>query len=346
MLFFLNKKDIELSFINNNLRQKKIYILCVWSQGRKGEQKMSYVQQTKSHEEYLRMRNYSENTIHKYISGIKIFVEYLEKEKSKTRIQDVTKEDLRDYQSLVYSSKRKKDGKSLSISSKALRLTSVKSLFKHLVKQGELVYNIASEIEIPWRDYPLPKEILSEREMEKLLNTAKGKTAVELRDRTIMEVLYSTGIRNSELRNLKALDIDLEKQELFIERGKGGKSRVVPMGRLCTGYLELYIDKSRPKLVQGKDTPTLFLTYRGKILPISHLAQLLKCYAIKAGIKKNVTAHMLRHTCATHLLRGGADIRYVQELLGHEALSTTERYTKIEITDLKRVHARTHPREQ
>jgi integrase/recombinase XerD len=159
-----------------------------------------------------------------------------------------------------------------------------------------------------------------------------------------LEVFYSTGIRASELCNLRLNDIDLVRGELRVNQGKNAKDRVVPLGDIACDYLVAYLQIARPKLMPQDQT--LFVTYHGKRFWYTGVSALVAGYAKKAGIKKQIACHSLRHTCATHLLHGKADIRYIQEMLGHTSLATTQRYTKVEITDLKKVHHRCHPREQ
>ena len=187
---------------------------------------------------------------------------------------------------------------------------------------------------------------LTKYEVRKLLSKPDETTILGLRDRTILELFYSTGIRLSELINIKLIDLDIERGLLRI-KGKFKKERIVPVGSIAKRYLLHYIEDARPKLQRDKRTTTLFLSQKGRIFHRSSINIIVRNYVKQAGIrKKNINSHALRHSCATHMLEGGADIRYIQELLGHKSLETTQIYTKVAIKGLKRVHQKTHPREK
>ena len=299
--------------------------------------------------EYLAARNYSPTTIHRYLDDLKKFTQYLLNEKGIERVQDVTTQVLKDYQNRIYSQKRIKDGNPLSLSMKSLKIIALKSFFLFLQKKSYILYNPASDLDIPKQRKDRLREVLKEREIQKILEAAKEKAPLGIRDRAILELFYSTGIRNTELRELTLGDIDLEKQELRVRHGKGyfgEKERVLPVGRLAVAWIEEYLKNARPHLKRYAQTNHLFLTFTGKKLTIEVPDKIVKKYAKLAGIKKKVRTHILRHTFATHLLRHGADIRHVQAMLGHESLDSTKVYTKIEISDLKRIYKKTHPREK
>ena len=166
------------------------------------------------------------------------------------------------------------------------------------------------------------------------------------RDRTILEVLYSTGIRKLELMNLTLADAQLEEELLRINGGKGAKDRVVPLTRVACSFLESYINAIRPQLLGNKTSRRLFLSQRGRPIARNTLGGIVEKYARLAQIKKRVTCHLWRHSCATHLLQNKANLRHVQEILGHRSLATTERYLHLTITELKAAHVRCHPRER
>ena len=305
---------------------------------------------------YLKLKNYSSGTIHRYSGELKEFKNYLLEEKGIERIQDVTKAVLTDYQNKVYSKNRLKDNAPLSLSSKTLKLIAVKNFFSFLARKAEILYNPAFDMDLPKARRDGLKEVLKESQIKKILESIKGKTPVELRDRAILELLYSTGMRNSELRSLEKCDIDLEKEEVRIRHGKGyfgHKERVLPIGRLACACLEAYEREARPKLLETlikkgvRKYPTaFFITKSGRPLRIETPTDIFKKYAALSHIKTKVYAHLLRHSCATHLLEHGADIRHVQEILGHASLDSTRVYTKITIGHLKKIHQKTHPRER
>lgn len=301
------------------------------------------------YKKYLKIKNYSERTIKKYEKHIYEFLNYLEKEEGIRRVADITREKIRKFISKVYTSRRQRDGKAVSVSLKEGKVTAIKNFFKYLVRTQKILYNPSHDIETPRRSGRKMPEVLKEKEIIKLLESIKGAEPLDLRNRAMLETFYSTGIRNNELRNIKVCDVDLESGEVIIREGKGyfGKrERVVPLGRMATAYVEEYLKTTREKLVKDKRTEILFVNYKGDRLSRESINKMVKQMGKRAGLKKEVKAHMLRHTCATHFLKGGADIRYVQELLGHRNLESTKVYTKIEISRLKQVHKRSHPRER
>jgi integrase/recombinase XerD len=299
--------------------------------------------------DYMRLRSYSVWTQDKYKRLVQSFLGWLLNEKGIQRIQDVTKEVLREYENRIYSERKIKDGSPLSLGTKGGKIGAVKCFFKFLMKRRHVLYDPSSDLDYPLMRRGALKEVLKEREITKILEAPQGKTPVQTRDRAILELFYSTGIRNAELRNIRVEDIDLKLQELRIKHAKGyfgERQRVLPVGRLAAAWIEEYLKNARPKLLQGKDTPFLFVSRFGNKLSGDAPWEVVTKYARLAGIKKKVWPHLLRHSFATHLLKHGADIRHVQELLGHQSLDSTQVYTKIEISDLKKVHQKTHPREQ
>jgi integrase/recombinase XerD len=187
--------------------------------------------------------------------------------------------------------------------------------------------------------------VLTKNETLRILAAVvRAKTPKALRDRAILETLYGTGVRVSELSKLGLYDVDTEERVVKVILGKGKKDRNVPLTRAGARAIEDYLVKGRPALVGKKRVPFLFVASRGGYLHRALVGLIVQHWAKKAGIKKRVTCHTFRHTVATHLLKGGADIRQIQALLGHRSLSTTERYTRVELSDLKRVIRRAHPR--
>ncbi len=299
--------------------------------------------------EYLRSRQYSEGTIHKYEKDARETLKYMNAERNTPRVQDIKKEDIKSYQDRIYIGRRQSNGGVLSISTKSGKIVSLKNFFKFLLKRGEILYNPAEDVEVPRVRRDRVRDVLKEKEIKKMIEGVGEESRVGIRDRAILEVLYSTGVRNTELRELKISDVDFEKEEVRIRKGKGyfgHRERVLPLGRLAAAYLMEYVREVRPRHAGDKEADYLFLSWRGNKLSIGAPNRIARKYALRSGIKKKVVAHTIRHTCATHLLRGGADIRYVQELLGHSSLDSTKVYTKVEISDLKKAHRRSHPREK
>jgi integrase/recombinase XerD len=228
-------------------------------------------------------------------------------------------------------------------------LSWVKLFFMWLQAEGIVTRNPAALARYARQPDPLPKDVLTVEEAVAILNAPDAATLAGQRDRAILETMYATGLRRAELRALAVADVDLDAEVVYVRLGKGGRDRVVPLTRTACACLETYLKKTRPALLAGQDSTRLFVS------PVNHpgdgfcigyhaLSNLVRRYAQAAGIKKKVTPHLWRHTCATHLLQNRANVRHVQELLGHKSLATTERYLRLTIADLKEAHRRFHPR--
>lgn len=233
--------------------------------------------------------------------------------------------------------------KPLSFSSQVARLVPVRGFFKWMTRQNVLLWNPASEIELPRQEKRLPKHVLTADEAERVMQEPDVSDPIGLRDRAILETLYSTGIRRMEVMHLTVFDLDAERGTVMVRQGKGKKDRMVPIGERAVMWIEKYLDEGRPKLVMPPDAGVLFLTQEGEEISSHRLTQLVREYVNGAEIGKTGACHLFRHTCATLMLEGGADIRYIQEMLGHVELSTTQIYTQVSIRRLKAVHALTHP---
>ncbi|MFO7871106.1 MAG: tyrosine-type recombinase/integrase [Kiritimatiellia bacterium] len=221
----------------------------------------------------------------------------------------------------------------------------VKQLFRLLYKRGLIMSDITATLE-PLRDpLTLPRGIMDKDQVMKLLQQPLMTTPIGFRDRTMLEVLYSTGLRGGELCRLTLYNLDLQARMIRV-LGKGRKERVVPVGKVATGYLGEYLKAVRPILLGKHTTAVVFLTATGLPLRTHDLGRIVKMYRDKAHLPDNITTHSLRHTCATEMLKGGASIRHVQELLGHADIATTQIYTHVVQTDLQKAHARTAPSEQ
>lgn len=258
------------------------------------------------------------------------------------RPHDITKPILERYRRHLFHY-RKKDGEPLSFATQQQRLIPIKAFFKWLSKENHILYNPASELELPKVHKRLPKAILSADEVERILNQTLLHGELGIRDRAIIETLYSSGIRRMELVNLSLYDVDLKNGTLMVREGKGKKDRMVPLGQRACTWIERYRDEIRPGLVMEPDDGTLFLHETGEPLKKNRLTDLVKKYIAQAGIAKPGACHLLRHSMATLMLDNGADIRHIQAILGHSQLSTTEIYTQVSIRKLKAVHALTHP---
>ncbi len=287
---------------------------------------------------HLTLKGYSPVTIKNHHYHIRAFALYLE-EKGIDDIAAVTSSHLLDYQTEMFwrMSERKKP---YSLSTHCARLCALKRFFHYLTKRSPLMTDPTKCFKARKPDR-LPRTILSIEEVEVLLSQPNVKTFAGKRDRAIMEILYSTGVRHRELSELTLLDVDLIEETLSIRRGKGCKDRVVPLGRAAARYLRIYL-KAREKAPASG--PALFITSYGEKLDYHTYNPILHKYAVLAMIEKPVTCHAMRHTCAVHMLEGGADVRSIQELLGHESIESTQIYLRVSQTELKRIHQKTHPR--
>lgn len=291
--------------------------------------------------EWLGVRGYSERTRENRERFLCVFAAWCE-ERGITRPQEVSRAVLEQYQRHLYH-RRKKDGRPLSFGGQHTRLLSIRAYFKWLTRQNHLLYNPASEMDLPKREIRLPKHTLTEKEAEAVLSQMDVKDPFGLRDRALLEVLYSTGIRRMEAANLSIYDLDAERGTLMVRQGKGRKDRRVPIGARALAWVQKYLDAVRPHLVFGPDPGYLFLTREGEAFSPNRLTQMVREYVADAALGKTGSCHLFRHTAATLMLENGADIRYIQQMLGHADLSTTEIYTQVSIQKLKEIHARTHP---
>jgi len=256
--------------------------------------------------------------------------------------QDITRPILERYRRYLYHY-RKTNGQPLSFATQQQRLVPLKAFFKWLAKENYILYNPASELELPKAHRRLPKQLLSHNEVERILNQTLLHGELGIRDRAIIETLYSTGIRRAELANLKLYDVDIQNGSLMVREGKGKKDRMVPLGRRAGDWIERYRDEVRPALIVEPDSGYLFLHEFGEPFRKNRLTDLVKKHIQAAGIDKPGACHIFRHTMATLMLDNGADIRFIQAILGHSDLSTTQIYTQVSIAKLKEIHALTHP---
>lgn len=225
----------------------------------------------------------------------------------------------------------------------ARKLAAIKAFYRFMTAEGYMDANPAEVVEAGTKGIKLPL-VLSEDEVVRLLNQPDITTAEGFRDRTMLEVLYATGMRVSELINLTLERVDLN-MKYIIAFGKGSKERIVPLGSVAAKFLQQYLEKVRPKLTHaGRNTNIVFLAFGGHELTRQRFWQIIRAYGRKANINKALTPHILRHSFATHLLDNGADLRSVQELLGHSDISTTQIYTHLTNKRLRDIYAKAHPR--
>ena len=233
--------------------------------------------------------------------------------------------------------------KGLAAATIARKLAAIKAFYRFMTAEGYMDANPAEVVEAGTKGIKLP-HVLSEDEVVRLLNQPDITTAEGFRDRTMLEVLYATGMRVSELINLTLERVDLN-MKYIIAFGKGSKERIVPLGSVAAEFLQQYLEKVRPKLTHaGRNTNIVFLAFGGHELTRQRFWQIIRAYGRKANINKALTPHILRHSFATHLLDNGADLRSVQELLGHSDISTTQIYTHLTNKRLRDIYAKAHPR--
>lgn len=294
----------------------------------------------REHLEWLAVRGYSAGTVYQRRIGLLRFFRWCE-ERALSDARQITKPVLERYQKHLFYY-RKQDGRPLAPQAQARLLISLKAFFKWLAKENHILGNPASELELPKTPKRLPKVILSVAEIEAVLHEADPHHVHGLRDRAMLETLYSTGVRRAELCNLTLYDIDLNRHSLRVTGGKGNKDRLIPIGARACAWVEKYLIESRPQLLVA-DHDTLFVTAHGEPLTHAFLTNRIKALLRYAGIGKGGGAHLFRHAMATHMLDNGADTRFIQAMLGHANLQTTQIYTQVSIEKLRQIHEATHP---
>jgi integrase/recombinase XerD len=201
----------------------------------------------------------------------------------------------------------------------------------------------APHLDLPREERRLPRVVLTAREADQVLSQPNVHDLLGLRDRAILEMLYSTGLRRTELTNLMIHDLDQSRQTVFVRLGKGKKDRIVPIGERALAWAAKYLYEARPRIVVEPDCGRLFLSREGGPVAPATLTELVGEYVLAAGVGKSGACHLFRHTMATLMLEGGADVRFIQEMLGHANLQTTQIYTRVSIQKLKAIHDATHP---
>ncbi|MGB7293077.1 MAG: site-specific tyrosine recombinase/integron integrase [Thermodesulfobacteriota bacterium] len=281
-------------------------------------------------------RNYSEHTVRAYMTDLTQFMNFLKKDRlpADTKDIDITKIeeiDIREFIGGLYNKNSK-----ASISRK---LTSIRTFIEFLIREGKLARNPAKLVPIPKGERRTPA-FLTVDEVFVLVEKPDDNEVLGIRDRAILELLYSSGLRVSELNSIKTGDTDLTSSFVKV-LGKGGVERMVPIGSKAIDSIKYFLEK-RNELTPKVDY--LFINSRGGRLSVRSIARIVKKYANLSGIPKNISPHVLRHTFATHLLGSGADLRAIQEMLGHKSLSTTQRYTHASIEKIMEIYDKTHPR--
>ncbi len=293
---------------------------------------------------HLLVLNYAPRSIESYGYYLGQFFRYL-REVGLDDLAALTPAHLRDYQAHLWE-KANESGRPLSPNSQNSALRGVKVFFRVMKQEGYLAGDPARDVPFAKLQKRLPRSVLTRQEMRKLLDAPNVHTVLGYRDRALLELMYSTAMRRAEVVGLLVEDVDFEGGFVRVNEGKGRKDRVVPLGKVAGKYLENYLKVIRPELVKNPMERGLFLGQYGNPLTGDVIWRMVKQYGRKAGLGKNVHPHTFRHTCATLMMKNKANIRHIQELLGHQSLLSTQVYTAVSITDLKEAHQKYHPRER
>jgi integrase/recombinase XerD len=291
--------------------------------------------------EWLLVKGFTEATAWTRRKQLESFLAWL-KERGVEEPLEVTRPVLERYQRNLFHH-RKANGEPMSFRSQHALLVAVRQWFRWMTRQNHILHNPASELELPKQGHHLPRHVLNIQEAERVLQQPELGDPMGLRDRALLEVLYSTGMRRMEVAGIKLFDVDFDGGTVLIRQGKGRKDRMVPIGERAVAWVLKYVSEARPLLVSEPDDYTIFLTNAGESLALGYISSMVHRYVASAGIGKEGSAHLFRHTMATLMLEGGADIRFIQQMLGHVSLRTTEKYTHVSIRTLQKVYAATHP---
>jgi len=292
--------------------------------------------------EHLRVRNYSEQTIYGKVKTLRYFRVFCE-QIGITQARQVTRAVVLNYQSYLYHYRKLSSGTALTVSTQKHWLGGVSEFFSWMTRDGHILFNPASDLEMPRREFRLPKNIFTAAEVEAVLNVADVGDPVGIRNRAITEMLYSSGLRRQELCNLNMGDLDFDRGLVRVDQGKGKKDRFVPVGERAVKWVEKYLADVRPRLCPSINEAALFLNNEGRRMSGNVLGRVVSEMIGKAQIGKRGSCHLFRHTFATLLLEAGCDVRYVQEMLGHVSIETTAIYTHVAVRALKDAHTRFHP---
>jgi integrase/recombinase XerD len=296
------------------------------------------------HFEWMLVTGYSADTVRARRQALRKFIGWAD-ERGLADPREITKPMLERYQRWLFYYRKPEGrdaGQPLSITMQYQYLAPLKTWFRWLSREHHILANPAADLDLPRQPKRLPRSIPSVQEVEAILAEADPATPQGLRDRALLETLYATGLRRMELPGVGVYDVDLPRGLLWVRQGKGGRQRVVPLGERAMAWLDKYLAEARPQLLAA-DTEALFLSDHGEPIKPEQVADKVKRYMRLAGVDKPGSTHLLRHACATHMLEGGADIRFIQEMLGHASIETTEIYTHVSIDKLIAVHGATHP---
>jgi integrase/recombinase XerD len=294
-----------------------------------------------AHLAWMSATNFSSDTVTHRRDSLASFIAWAEV-RAIEEPMEITRPILQSYQRHLYYYRSEK-GRLLTVGTQRDRLMSVRAWFRWMVRNHRILYNPASDLDLPRKEKRLPRVVLSEEEAERVLVLPDIRELLGIRDRAILETFYSTGMRRTELCHLIIYDVDRERGTVFISQGKGKKDRVIPIGERALAWVNKYLHEVRPQLAAEPDDGFLFLSGSGEPSQPDPLSQLVRRYVEAANLGKTGACHIFRHTMATLMLENGADIRYIQQMLGHADLASTQIYTQVSIRQLQKIHAATHP---
>lgn len=290
---------------------------------------------------HLEVRGYSPQSVEFRAHMLWYFACWCE-ERGLTSPAQVTRPLVQRYQRHLFYY-RKTNGQPLTAGTQYGRLQVVQMCFRYLVREGQLPANPAADIDLPRKVRSLPRAVLTAEELEAVFAVPDISTPQGLRDRAMLEVLYATGLRRSELARLSVWDIELAARTLWVRKGKGGKDRVLPLSERAAQWVQKYLDFGRPKLSRRDDEKALFLSQLAEPFAPSALSDLVRQYVRAGTSRSSGSCHLFRHSMATAMLDGGADTRFIQAMLGHESLESTQLYTHVALSKLRAVYEATHP---
>ena len=292
--------------------------------------------------DWLRVHNYSESTITFRDRYVNVFLAWA-KDRGIEQPADATRAVLERYQRFLHLY-RKKNGDPLATRTQVGHIAALRAFFKWMARERYIASNPASELILPRKEFRLPANVMTPPQVEKVLAATNITDPIGIRDRAILETFYSSGIRRMETIRLTPKDLDRERGMVMVRLGKGKKDRIVPIGDRALLWIDKYMQEVRPlHLVGHQADDPLFLTEQGNPLTPNLLSKMVRQYVLASGVNKNGACHLFRHAMATAMLENGADIRFVQEMLGHACMETTAIYTHVAATKLKEIHNATHP---
>ena len=290
--------------------------------------------------ENMAVLNLSKNTIKHRKKHGESFLQWCS-DREITDPEQLTRKIAESYQRHIHRL-RKLDGQPYAIKSQMIMLDGMRGLCRYLARADIIPINPTDRMQMPKVPDSLPKDILSEEEIEKVLNAPDVTSIIGIRDRTIMEVLWATGIRRAELVGLDIYSIDFSQETLMVRKGKGNRDRVVPIGKQALIWVQTYMDESRPILIEDPEETAMFIDKNGNAMSLVALSTCVRRHVLNATEKKG-GCHLIRHSVGTMLMRNGLHMRLVQEILGHKKMETTQIYTHLTIMELKKAYMQAHP---